>query len=82
MDFDAWNVDLESLSAFHVTGFRITIEGSPLQPEGVSPSHFPAGLSAVEQARLLRCGMKAIKRAAESALRAGGKEPQYSATSA
>ncbi|WP_185236391.1 hypothetical protein [Teredinibacter franksiae] len=64
MDFDAWNVDLDSLSAFHVTGFRISIEGSPLQPLGVSPSHFPEGMSAVEQARLLRCGMKAIKDAA------------------
>ncbi|SMF58086.1 hypothetical protein SAMN02745866_03750 [Alteromonadaceae bacterium Bs31] len=66
MDFDAWNVDLEKLSAFHITGFRISIEGSPLQPLGVLPSHFPDHLSAVEQARLLRCGMKAIRDAALS----------------
>lgn len=66
MDFDAWNVDLESLSAYHTTGFRISIEGTPTQPLGVSPSHFPTGLSAVEQARLIRCGMKAIKDAASS----------------
>jgi len=64
MDFDAWNVDLESLSAFHATGFRVSVEGSPLQPLGVCPSHFPEGLSAVDQARLLRCGMRAIKDAA------------------
>ena len=60
MDFEAWNVDLKTKSAFHVTGFRISIEGNPLQPMGVLPSHFPEGLTAVEQARLLRCGMKAI----------------------
>lgn len=66
MDFDAWNVDLKNLSAFHVTGFRITIEGNPLQPVGVTPSHFPGDLSAVEQARLLRCGMVAIRKAAEA----------------
>ncbi|WP_018416829.1 hypothetical protein [Teredinibacter turnerae] len=64
MDFDAWNVDLDTLSAYHTTGFRISVEGSPTHPLGVSPSHFPAGLSAVEQARLIRCGMKAIKDAA------------------
>ena len=68
MDFDAWNVDLDNLSAFHITGFRISIEGSPLQPLGASPSHFPEGMSAVDQARLLRCGMRAIKVAAKSAL--------------
>lgn len=72
MDFDAWNVDLETLSAFHVTGFRISIEGSPLQPVGVSPSHFPDGLTAVEQARLLRCGMRAIKKAAEMTIKVSG----------
>jgi len=64
MDFDAWNVDLEKRSAFHASGFRITVEGNPLQPIGVSPSNFPEELSAVEQARLLRAGIKAIKQAA------------------
>ncbi|WP_188150555.1 hypothetical protein [Teredinibacter waterburyi] len=67
MDFDAWNVDLRTLSAFHSTGFRIAVEGDPLQPMGVFPSHFPEGLSAVDQACLLRCGMKAIKKAALNA---------------
>lgn len=79
MDFEAWNVDLDTLSAFHITGFRISIEGNPLQPLGVSPSHFPEGLSAVEQARLLRCGMKAIKDAARAAGMPGSR-PVESAT--
>lgn len=67
MDFDAWNIDLKNKSAFHTTGFRIVIEGNPLQPMGVIPSHFPDGLSAVEQARLLRSGMKALMREARNA---------------
>lgn len=60
MDFEAWKVDLKTKSAYHETGCRITVEGSPRHPVGVIPAHFPAGLSAVEEARLLRCGMKAI----------------------
>lgn len=64
MDFDAWKVDLKTKSAFHQTGFRITVEGNPRYPAGVIPTHFPDGLSAVEQARLLRCGLKAIVDAA------------------
>lgn len=67
MDFDAWNIDLKNKSAFHITGFRIVIEGNPLQPMGVIPSHFPDGLSAVDQARLLRSGMKALMREARNA---------------
>ncbi|TVZ39597.1 hypothetical protein P886_4002 [Alteromonadaceae bacterium 2753L.S.0a.02] len=73
MDFEAWNVDLESMSAYHTSGFRISIEGSPMQPLGVSPSHFPNDLSAVEQARLIRCGMKAIKNAAKASIQAANK---------
>jgi len=68
MDFHAWNVDLNNLSAFHVTGFCVTVEGDPLKPVGVNPAHFPSELSAVEQAKLLRCGMVAIKKAAEAAV--------------
>lgn len=60
MDFEAWKVDLKTKTAYHETGCRITVEGSPKHPVGVIPTHFPAGLSAVEEARLLRCGMKAI----------------------
>lgn len=60
MDFDAWNVDLKSKSAFHITGFRIVVEGDPLHPMGVIPSHFPDGLNAIDQAKLLRSGMKAL----------------------
>lgn len=67
MDFDAWNVDLKTKSAFHITGFRIVVEGNPVQPMGVIPSHFPDGMSAVDQARLLRCGIKALIREARNA---------------
>ena len=78
MDFEAWNVDLKTKSAFHITGFRISIEGNPLQPMGVLPSHFPEGLTAVEQARLLRCGMKAILNEAKNQRGHIRKENRYS----
>ncbi|WNO07591.1 hypothetical protein [Teredinibacter sp. KSP-S5-2] len=69
MDFDAWNVDLASASAYHNSGFRLAVEGSPSQPEGVIPSHFPEDSSAVEQVRLIRAGLKAIMDAAQKAQR-------------
>lgn len=64
MDFTAWKVDLSTLSASHESGFTIEIEGNPKDPSSVSPGRFPAQLSGVEQARLLRHGMEAIARAA------------------
>ena len=64
MDFKAWNVDLKVKSAYHVSGFKIVIEGDPRQPMGVYPSNFPEDLTAFEQAKLLRCGMEAISHVA------------------
>ncbi len=64
MDFNAWNVDLKAASAYHSTGFRLVVEGSPIHPQGVVPSHFPEGVTAVEQVRLIRSGLKAIMAAA------------------
>lgn len=64
MNFESWNVDLDSASAVHQCGFKITVEGDPANPYGVHPGKFPEGLSAVEQARLLRCGLEAIQKMA------------------
>lgn len=66
MNFDSWNVDLETATAVHVCGFRLGVEGDLSNPSGVNPGKFPEGLSAVEQARLLRCGMEAIMKAAQN----------------
>ncbi len=65
MDFKAWNVDLGSSSATHASGFTIVIDGSPLSPMGVNPGKFPEGLSAVQQATLLRNGLEALMSAAQ-----------------
>lgn len=64
MDYESWSVDIDKLSAVHGTGFTITVEGNPRHPTGVNPGAFPQHLSAVEQARLLRCGLEAIAQAA------------------
>lgn len=64
MNFEAWDVDLGTASAVHQCGFRITVEGDPVNPSGVHPGKFPEGLSAVEQARLLRCGLEAMQKLA------------------
>ena len=66
MDFDAWSVDLESGSAVHATGFKIIVEGDPANPMGVNPGRFPEGLSAVQQATLLRCGLEHLMQAAQN----------------
>jgi hypothetical protein len=69
MDFDSWQVDIAQATAKHSSGFRVEIEGNPADPSGISPSGFPEGLSAAEQARLLRCGMQAIMKAARNQAR-------------
>lgn len=66
MDFDSWHVDIEEATVKHPSGFRIVVEGDLADPSGISPSGFPEGLSAAEQARLLRCGMQALTRAAKA----------------
>lgn len=65
MDFDAWNVDLKTASAFHSTGFRLIVEGNPVHPQGVIPSHFPENVTALEQVKLIRSGLEAIISAAK-----------------
>lgn len=67
MNFESWNVDLSSACAVHECGFKITVEGDPANPMGVHPGKFPEALSAVEQARLLRCGLEAMQKAASRA---------------
>lgn len=66
MDFDAWNVEIESGTAVHSTGFKIVVEGNPANPMGVTPGRFPEGLTAVQQATLLRCGIEALMHAAKN----------------
>lgn len=66
MDFSEWQIDLDRSLAVHRTGFRLTVEGDPRKPTGVLPGTFPEGLSAAEQAALLRCGLNALIHQAKS----------------
>lgn len=66
MNFESWSVDLETASAVHACGFKVGVEGDLGNPSGVHPGQFPEGLTAVEQARLLRCGLEAIVKAAQT----------------
>lgn len=66
MNFESWDVDLSTASAVHECGFKITVEGDPGNPFGVHPGKFPDGLTAVEQARLLRCGLEAMQKLAST----------------
>ena len=74
MNFESWNVDLDSASAVHESGFKITVDGDPANPSGVNPGKFPEQLSAVEQARLLRSGLEAIQKQAAQRGRAHFQE--------
>lgn len=60
MDFEAWTVDLKTLTATHSSGFRLEIEGNPKDPHAVHPGKFPSGLSSIDQVRLLRTGVEAL----------------------
>ena len=66
MNFETWTVDLASASAVHPSGFKVVVEGDPCNPMGVHPGKFPEGLTAVQQARLLRCGLEAIMKQAQN----------------
>lgn len=66
MDFNDWTVDLSSLSATHACGLTLQVEGSPKDPSAVFPGKFPAGLTSIEQVRLLRTGVEAIAKAASA----------------
>lgn len=79
MNFEAWTVDLKSLSATHETGFRLEVEGNPKDPSAVHPGKFPSGLSSIEQVRLVRYGVEAITKAAKASRPATAvvKKPAY-----
>jgi hypothetical protein len=68
MNFDAWIVDLPTLSATHESGFRIEVEGNPRDPQAVNPGRFPKEFTGIEQVRLLRVGVEAIAKAAKQQL--------------
>lgn len=72
MDFESWQVDLKAAVIKHPSGFKIVFEGNPADPSNIAPSNFPAGLTAAEQARLMRCAMQALTKAARSAPRSSG----------
>lgn len=74
MNFESWNVDLDAATAVHACGFKLGVEGDLRNPTGVNPGKFPDGLSPVDQARLLRCGLEAIMNAATSRLQAAKQE--------
>jgi hypothetical protein len=64
MNLEAWVVDLAAGTVTHESGFIVRIEGDPRDPTEVNPNHFPANLSFVEQARLMRCGVEFLAKAA------------------
>jgi hypothetical protein len=64
MDFEDWTLGADGQSAQHVSGFSLTVDGNPRDPQGVNPGRFPPGLSVIDQARLLRHGVEAIAKAA------------------
>jgi|SRR5690554_1541993 len=67
MDFNAWQADVAAGTAVHESGFMLKVEGNPSNPSSVDPGKFPANLSFAEQARLLRCGMEFLAKAANKA---------------
>lgn len=64
MDFDAWVADLAAVTVTHESGFVLHAEGDPNDPSAINPANFPAQLSFVDQARLMRCGLEFLARAA------------------
>lgn len=64
MDFDAWVADLAAGIATHESGFTLQVEGNPRDPSAINPANFPANLSFVDQARLMRCGLEFLAKAA------------------
>ena len=66
MDFDAWVVDLAAGTVSHDSGFVLQVEGDPRDPSAINPANFPANLSFVDQARLMRCGLEFLAKAASN----------------
>ena len=64
MNFDAWVVNLATGTATHESGFLLKVEGDPRDPSAISPSNFPSNLPYVDQARLMRCGVEFLAKAA------------------
>jgi len=64
MDFDAWVADLAAGTATHESGFILQVEGNPRDPSAINPANFPPNLSFVDQARLMRCGLEFLAKAA------------------
>ena len=64
MDFDAWVANLAAGTATHESGFVLQVEGNPKDPSAINPANFPPNLSFVEQARLMRCGLEFLAKAA------------------
>jgi len=63
MDFDVWVADLAAGTATHESGFVLQVEGDPRDPSAINPANFPANLSFVDQARLMRCGLEFLAKA-------------------
>ncbi len=64
MDFDAWVVNLATGTATHESGFVLQVEGNPRDPSAINPNNFPSNLSYIDQARLMRCGVEVLAKAA------------------
>lgn len=66
MDFEAWVADLAAGTVTHQSGFVLHAEGDPNDPSAINPTNFPSQLSFVDQARLMRCGLEFLAKAAAS----------------
>ena len=67
MDFEAWVADLAAGTATHESGFMLQVEGDPRDPSAINPANFPSNISFVDQAKLMRCGLEFLAKAASSA---------------
>lgn len=54
MKADQWQIDLDSQTAVHKSGFTVHVDGNPRMPFSVSPTNVPEGCNVIEQASLLR----------------------------
>ncbi len=64
MDFNAWVANLAAGTVTHESGFVLQVEGNPRDPSAINPANFPANLSFIDQARLMRCGLEFLAKAA------------------